>query len=208
VASLAGLFLIIRTIRISTVVAERDEFAALIHAQRRSYRAVFDEHLAHVSDGLTFGRNERISVYRFKSGKFVPLARYSPNAAYREKSRTEYPHDQGCIAAAWADGEAFENELPSFKQQPEEYLRRNRDKWRIPEDVSRSLKMKSRSIAAFRIEDDQRQGVIVFESLNKGTLQKSELERIMRIENKHIAHLLRVLAPFEPDMAVATAEGF
>ena len=68
--------------------------------------------------------------------------------------------------------------------------------------------MKSRCLAGFRVDGDRRLAVIVFESVAANGLQKSELERIIKIEGRHIADLMKVLAPFEPDPLVAKNEGF
>lgn len=208
VAVACSVVLLLRTARMTRITDERDELHKRFELTRQSYSSIFERHLEHISRGLGLTERERITIYSHKNGKFIPLARYSENAAFRERGRVEYPMDQGCIAEAWLHGSEYEPSLPHPKHSPDSYLREQQNRWKVPEDTTKHFKMKSRCLAAFRIDGDRRLAVIVFESITANGLQKSELERIMKIEGRHIADLMKALAPFEPDPMVAKTEGF
>jgi hypothetical protein len=71
--------------------------------------------------------------------------------------------------------------------------------------------MKSRSLAAYVINDlagNHRLGVVVFESERGNALQKAQLDAIIPVEGRRIAHLIETLAAFEPDPDAAKKQGF
>lgn len=106
--------------------------------------------------------HQRASVYVHAGGEFVMVARWSRNADLSRPGRGVYPDNCGVIARAWQSREFYAREWPE-----------DLDDWievqasfGVAESVARDLRMRSRSIAAWRIDDvDHRPvGVVVTES--------------------------------------------
>jgi hypothetical protein len=161
---------------------------------------------------LKFTNTERISVYNNDGTNFVMIGRYSQNPEFCKKGRVIYPSDEGIIAEAWKNGEAFVNNLPDPANDLENYLNKFKDKYHIDKKYARRFNMKSRSYYGYAINDIRgktRIAVIVFESTLPDRLNQSLIkEKLLSGEEKKISDLLFRIQPIEPELLVAMKEGF
>jgi hypothetical protein len=180
-------------------------------AQQGDYFASLRGQLSVLANNvLDFDDTERISVYKHDGRAFVMLGRYSKSPIYDRVGRGIYPDDAGCIAAAWQSGTSFVD-LPDPASDFEEYVRLLVEDWNFGENEARSLKMRSRSLAAFAVEDakyDHRIAVIVFESVRAGRLDRAVLRDVMKAEERRLAQFLERMQAQEPTPSFALAEGF
>jgi hypothetical protein len=160
--------------------------------------------------GLT--RNERVTVYLYKGDHFINIVRYSEHPTYIKNGRARYPEDEGMIAKAWENGEAYE--VIDTKYKNKRYNEQLRKRLNITADVADRLTMKARCHAAFVIRDlgnKKNIGVIVFESVSPNGIDYEKIKKAMReIEGERIARLLEscTVISLEPQPVIAAKEGF
>lgn len=188
-------------------VAKQED--ALVRAHN-GYYELLEYELQILFEILQFTSNERISVYKHEGQTFTMLGRYSSNPVSCQTGRGIYPDDQGCIGVAWRDGKAFVDDLPSPGQQ--KYFSRLEKEWNINKDVANNLRMKSQSYAAYAIQsynNGRRIAVIVFESINPGTINDDELQKILKYgESRRIALFLERMNGLEPASTYALEKGY
>lgn len=132
------------------------------------------------SRALSFGADERMSIYRHDQGAFVLLARYSSNPTLEVPGRGVYDDSQGVIALAWRSGTHYVTDLP---QAESEYLSVHRDSYNFTDEITKKLTMRPRSVVGIRYPEGPNNppiGVVVIEShaprkLNSGTAQAVKL---------------------------------
>jgi hypothetical protein len=139
------------------------------------------------------------------------LGRYSKNPVFNQPGRTIYPQHQGCIGVAWRDGHACVSDLPDPTTALDEYCSRQVNDWHLDQETARGLEMKSRSYAAYAIEDLRGLGtvaVIVFESTRTNVLNCEGLRAT--VQGPEIRRLVRFLEtqPVLPNPTYALREGY
>lgn len=132
--------------------------------------------LANFSDRAS--NEDRISVYYCHDGVFIMLSRYSLQPLHGHAGRRVYPIDQGVIGKAWIKG-AARKELSA---DPDTWLRQQVEMG-YDEEQANNLTMRSRSIAAQRIEvDGNAVGVLVLESMLRGRMSPAVLKSLSDTE--------------------------
>jgi hypothetical protein len=182
-----------------------------LQQHHRDYYDLLRLELVTLATELEFSHSERISVYKHDGHAFVMLGRYSSNPEYEKRGRGYYPDDQGCIRDAWRNGEAVIDQLPDPASDPERYADLFQIKWNIDRETTEKLRMKSRSYAAFAIEETARArhtAVIVFESTRTNVLARDKLRQAMDAEGGRISRFLERTRSLEPSPSYARSEGF
>lgn len=120
--------------------------------------------------------HDRVSAYYYHDGNFVMIARHSKNPELRRDGRRIYPSDQGAIGSAWSSREG--KYVKSFPSDHEKWIKSMmRDG--LSREVAEKLTMKSRKIAAIRIEDVTGSvGILVLESTELPNIGSETLERV------------------------------
>jgi len=100
---------------------------------------LMDGLLLNLSRKLKFSLNghSRVSLYVFdeSSRAFIPCGRFSHNPKYREKGRTKFHIDQGCIGEAWQRDWAFDDQIPADVTAAVEYHKESMASRRRPASV-------------------------------------------------------------------------
>jgi hypothetical protein len=205
--------------RMSALQRRNDELAARVSSLEEaadgyaaSYFDLISVELSLLYEILGFTDEERISVYKHDGRAFVILGRYTKHPEYRQRGRPFYADDEGCIGQAWRHDEAFVDDLPDPKEAPTAYFERLAHEYGISRRTAAGMRMKSRSYAAFALDDPagfQRIGIIVLESTSPGAFDPGRLRRVIREgEGRRIAEFLVRMKPLEPSPAYARAQGF
>lgn len=155
--------------------------------------------------------NERISLYKMDMDLFLCVGRYSDNEWYKTRPNRLYPRNAGCIEKIWQTGyfqdvnpHDPETDLVSWKQY-------NIDNFSLDSETLDRIKMKSRALQGFRIQNSQMQtvAVLVFESINANGLKLSRIQNAMTPrEKQNLCHLLESLESHMPSLEMASSEGF
>jgi hypothetical protein len=185
--------------------------------QGQGYFEIVNDELYLLFLKLNFKEKERISLYKYNCEHFELIGRYSTDPIYKSKESRIYANNQGLIGHAWQNGKAFVNNLPS-PSDLKNYSKVLKEKWGVPENISRKLVLKSRTIMAYKISDfnDKAIGVIVFESEQKAAFNQDKIERVMNnIEERKIGLLLEQISRIESNydypeqnLEYARQEGF
>lgn len=179
----------------------------------RDYFRTFEIQLESLSNQLNFTDKERISIYKHNGRHFLLIGRYSKNPSHDKRGRVIYADYEGCIGEAWSKGEAFDSNLSDPLSNEPQYLQHMKSRWMLNENITRNLTMKSRSCAAYALDNFQipvkRNAVIVFESLDPHKITKNSLESIA-IDDKLlvIRQLLETMKLLEPSLSRAEQEGY
>jgi len=114
------------------------------------------------------GYNERITIYRYDEEGFIPVARYAKRPELKQRGREVYPKNEGYINFAWIRGECSVHNLPSFKENKEEYLEKVNKESNMTKKDLKGLTMQSRAYFCKTLTDDLDNsiGIIVIESLD------------------------------------------
>lgn len=177
---------------------------------RQAYADLLRLELQKLARSLSFGVDERISVYKHHGRAFIMLGRWAGDTLFEQPGRALYPADQGCIGEAWRKGEAVEAELPDPSQESSQYRDALRSRWRIPKGEVDGLRMKPRSLAACRLDHSEgRRGsaVIVFESTNP-RICADILKSFGNSERQNIIEWLQTMERFEPRPSYARERGY
>lgn len=106
----------------------------------------------------------RISVYVERESQFVLVARWSANEKLRRAGRNQFPMGEGLIGEAW-DGVKGAAHVNGLTSEEDKWVQDQCDTYNFDEPVVRALTMKSRSIAAVRVEGEKKTPIVVVESL-------------------------------------------
>jgi hypothetical protein len=205
--------------RMSALQRRNDELASRVGSLEdaadgyaASYFELISAELSLLYEALGFTDDERISVYKHDGRAFVVLGRYTKHPEYRQRGRPFYADDEGCIGQAWRHDEAFVDDLPDPEEAPGAYFDRLAREYGIARRTAAGLRMKSRSYAAFALDDPagfQRIGIIVLESTLPRAFDLDELREVIREgEGRRISEFLVRMKPLEPSPAYARALGF
>ncbi|EGQ8122385.1 hypothetical protein V9R51_003663 [Vibrio cholerae] len=155
--------------------------------------------------------DERISLYKMDLELFLCVGRHSDNERYKTRPTRLYPRNAGCIEKIWQTG-YFEDVNP---YDPEKDLVKwkqyNIDNFSLDNETLDKIKMKSRALQGFRIQNSQMQtiAVLVFESINPDGLKLSRIKNAMTPrEKQNLCHLLESLESHMPSLEMASSEGF
>jgi hypothetical protein len=179
-------------------------------------REILRELYVFAHDVLGLDDSDRVSVYAHEGQHFTMLGRYSENPEFMKPGRTIYPQDQGCVGEAWRN-KTSSCTLPSFENSQEAYEEQLQTRWNVPPDIVRRFRMKSRTVAAFALEDyrneiNERFAVLVVESTREGAFDLRTLEQAVypptqdRIND--VTRFLVTRRPFQPSAAMAKRAGF
>lgn len=164
-----------------------------------------------LSERLNFTEKHRISIYKKEGDVFVMLERYSKNPELNKKGRGIYPSNEGFISKGYTEGTFFINNLPDPEKEHESYFQKITTECTIEKETLAKLRMKSKSYYVKALEDeygDNRIAVIVFESINKNDLSKSDIDYCLDDEKVRILKLLRFSERFQPHLNTLRNEGF
>lgn len=172
----------------------------------------WNDRMREIARDLKLTTNERVSVYRHNSRYFALLGRHSDRPAFNGLGRVIYPDAQGCIAAAWQYGVYFVNGLPNPEKNLEAYCNRLSQEFGIPRETSVNFAMKSRSLAAFKIDGTRIPGsgaIIVLESIGaRRWKRKSELQTALAERLTVLADHFNRFESLMPNLEIAREEGF
>ena len=188
------------------------ELEDILEQSKDDYFQLIENHLAILAnDKIGLSDKERVSIYKFEEDTFIMLGRYSKNPEYCKRGRGQYPANEGIIARAWQNGEAFVANLPDPCNEEDRYLEEMKNTWGINKSTVRNFKMKSRCYYGFAIEnaEQQRIAVVVIESVNPEGLVKDEIKKILvNGEAKAIGNFLKRMRRLEPSPSFAKREGY
>jgi hypothetical protein len=113
--------------------------------------------------------SERISLYRHEHDGFTLISRCSAAPPFQEDlGRVVLPLDQGIIGEAWRKGSATVLDLPDTgivgQEASPDWIDAQKDRFGIDPSVCSQFLMRSQTLTAFRLAEDDGEGVIVFES--------------------------------------------
>jgi len=184
----------------------RDTFAGIPHA----HEAAIGNYLLGLFSDLGLSSHDRVSLYRYSNGQFIPMGRHASNPGYALQGRRAYAAHEGCIAEAWKNGECEANDLPDPRFDMDAYCQFTAARWRIPISTVEGFKMKSRCYYACTLESTKgrAEAVIVFESVDKSSLDFGKIRNKIRKERKYIKSFLELIKAAEPDPTTARAEGY
>jgi hypothetical protein len=146
----------------------------------------------------------RISAYLLSSDKkhFMPVGRFSHNAAHRTQGRTLLPFSEGCIAKAWSIGKCEWREMSMTidvrrKKSLKTYL--------VPEKTFDELRMKSVALGAYRIDDNSKSpvGLVVIEAEEHGIIDFERFNSVLNNEKDNIQRLISSTQQYLTDPALA-----
>lgn len=176
--------------RLENAVGNAERRSQLFESSLRTHLKVALRHLIdesgldRASPKLKPRVRTRVTAYCHDSRRrvFIPIARYSGNAALERGGRSEYPDDQGFIAEAWADPWSYKKDLP---EDFEDWVDALVTEDGLPEHVVRKLTMNPRSLAGARIdgrgasgEEVEKIGIIIIESLDARGVKASTGENL------------------------------
>lgn len=195
--------------RVYDLDAENQQLQALIKNLGDDVQDKWRVLLIPVFEELNLGNNCRVSVYRHEDSNFIMLGRFAPDPEKEKTGRGYYPSDQGCIGQAYRNGHSYEFNLPDPSLS--EYYKISKCKWKIDTVVAENFKMKSRSIAAFALEEKKtylRPLVIVFESTEVKAFTVRKLRTVCESYNDTLCGLVKALEPILPSLQYAKQKGF
>ncbi len=199
--------------RVKTLQKEVARLEELLGEVEKDYFKTFEIQLEALYKSLNFSGTERISIYRHNGQHFLLLGRYSKNPNYSKRGRAIYFDYEGCIGEAWDKGKACDYNIPDSITNETGYLQRMKSRWGLHENIVQKFTMKSRSFAAYAIDNFQiplkRTAVIVFESLEPQRINNSNLQGVLTNDNLLvIRQLLETMKPLEPSPIKAEQEGY
>ena len=171
---------------------------------------LFDGLLLNLANRLELaqGSQARLSLYVHDSEtrSFIRCGRYSRNPVYLSPGRTSYPDHQGCIAEGWRNGWHFDNSIP-----PNGALRRtyNYKQYRIPVEVTDSIRMKSTLYAVKRLDNLEGKAiaVLVVEAVNADHFSEDILHDTINGSISDYAKVIHELRAYVPNPARAAESG-
>ena len=151
--------------------------------------------------------SDRISLYQVTPEGFILRGRFSENESFKEKGRSIYPLDQGCIGVAREQGEFKRLDLPDPSAYRTTYYSILERDYKIPTTTAHSFSMKSRCIIGLRIKSlDQSEtvGVVVVESINKNGFDPDKIFAHLKNE---LSTFASILIGFKEELAIKRPSG-
>ena len=159
-----------------------------------SYKKMAHLWICQIFNELELDVKHRISIYYLDNNKenMVLLDRFAKNYEYNTQGRPHFKRTQGVMGKVWAEGEFFEVEIPEFTRKNTHYYKYLEQNYDFSRDVSSRLRMKSRTIGGFAIEDAQGHhiGVIIFESLDINGFEQNKLRETVKRENHRLVEFI------------------
>ena len=173
----------------------------------------FHRFLAHISECLQCGSQERISLYVIRNvvgGYAVELMqRYSENGEIGKVGRSKYDINEGVIGRAWEDGCFYYTNLPEGDRDFKSYWRQQKREFGYTEDMVKRFSMKARTYFAFKIAyKDDCPGFIVIESLANKFLGEDKLKELCVKNNDFLHFMLSTFRNKVPTFEQAMKEEF
>ncbi len=199
--------------KLKKIENELEEYRTKHKIISEQVRNLFDGYLYNLANRLEFGKesdnNERISLYiHDQNNTFIPCGRYSANPQYRKPSRTSYPDNEGCIARGWENGWHFDNKFPCPNSKKSKYGDYCSQKYNIPKNTTRDVKMKSRVYAVLSIKNNGDPfGVLVVESTKEDRFIEDQIKPILQGQNDFLAETIRQLRDYIPTPDTAKSRG-
>ncbi|KAA1205793.1 hypothetical protein F0Q16_17700 [Vibrio cholerae] len=155
--------------------------------------------------------NERISLYKMDMELFLCVGRHSDNELFKIRPSRLYPRNVGCIEKIWQTG-YFQVVIPHDpSKELSKWKEYNIEEFGLDDSTLDNMKMKSRSLQGFRIQNSQLKtvAVLVFESVNPDGLKFTKIRAAMTArEQQNLCHLLESLDSHMPSLEAACLEGF
>lgn len=211
VALFGGLYGALRQKSIKALSKENSRLAYEVGAVVENIHSLFEGLLYSLSNKLQLDEagTERVSIYvhRAKSHSFVPCGRFSHNPILKQKGRTSFPDNQGCIAKAWQEDWHFCNQFPDVTRTGQ-YIDYLLQKYQIPRNVGRSLKMKPALVAAKRISlNGSGVAILVFESTDRNRFTEAELRGRLSSVTEEYGRMILSIERYIPDPIIASEVG-
>ncbi len=151
---------------------------------------LFQGYALELSRKIQFENDDRITLYvHDKNQTFIRFGRFSQNPEYQKPGRSEYPDSQGCISNGWRSGWCYESDMGGTEQ---EKIKKAKF-YGFETDVYKNIKMKSRFLAAIRVDDEKGNSlaVVVVESLKENRFDETNLKNSLCQEKGFIADLIK-----------------
>lgn len=153
-----------------------------------NYMMILNEFARTICQEINFDEtHSRISIYVINGEYHVCClcGRHSKELEYRTEGRVKYPFDQGVLGQALKSGclsaRIQANPVDDFDRYCQELLL----KYNIPVDITRNLRMQSRSLIAVRIDNDKQipVAVVVCESTEWNGTEQINADRIRQYQS-------------------------
>jgi hypothetical protein len=154
--------------------------------------SLFNTQIAVIFYKLSFGANERISIYKHENDKFIILGRYSSNPVYTKIREKIYPDNEGFIQLAWENesGEHYIDNIPEPKNgNIKDYLNVICSSCSINKERVKSMRMRSRNYYSKSLNDItgmKRNAIIVIESTDIQKLNREKISEILGEQEKNL----------------------
>lgn len=184
-----------------------DENKIILDTISENIRELFNGFLYGLArnDTIKCTANERITLYIHNGGNsFIPFGRYSENVQYTSSGRSHYPDNEGCIAEGWIKGWHFENKLPTSNLNT--YYKKCEEKYKMPIETTKQLKMKSELFAVLRLTFDTKHiGVLVIESTQKTKYNEKQIKEFLDGQKEYLSKMIHTLEAYIPKPSNANA---
>lgn len=154
--------------------------------------SMFNTQIAVIFYKLSFGANERISIYKHEVDKFIILGRYSSNPVHTKIRENIYPDNEGFIQLAWEspDGEHFIDNIPEPRNgNIKDYLNVICSSCNINKERVKKMRMRSRNYYLKSLNDItgmRRNAIIVIESTDTRKLDKIKILEVLNEQEKNL----------------------
>jgi hypothetical protein len=202
--------------RYSDIVDDNERLRKKINGIEKDLSHYTEGYILSLANVLEFGKQksntDRITLYHHDNDGefFIPVERFSYNTRYTKKGRSTYPDDEGCIAKAWQHGEYFENDLPLFENNPQQYVERQHKQHGLDKDVAQGLTMKSRLYYGWQIRSvngNQPLAVIIVESTEPDRWTENELSVFFRKRKRELCEFIDRFKQHLPEISAASKRG-
>lgn len=198
---------------VASLQIELNKTLGTLNQRRESDLKVIKNELLVLSKVLEFSPSERVSLYMHIDSTLIMIGRYSSNPVFDAKGRGFHSQDEGIVGIAWRNGQAFVDNLPeSVGDDDFEYCRECELKYGFRRDTAHKLRMKSRTLGAYSIEnsDGINTAIIVFESANAKAFTDATIRNVLYNggEIKRISFLLEQAENIIPNPELASRAGF
>lgn len=173
----------------------------------------FHRFLAHISEYLGCGNQERISLYVIRSvdgaGEVELMQRYSLSGELGKLGRSKYKITEGVIGRAWKDGDCYFTNLPDPKHDFKSYKKMQKDEFGYSEEIIKKFSMKARTYFAYKIANkDDCPGFVVIESLRNKFLDENTFLETLTKNNDFLHFMLSTFKTKVPTFEQAMKEEF
>jgi hypothetical protein len=181
----------------------------------KNYSEVFNEHLAYLFFKLELTDSDRISMYKYKDGKFFIIGRYSTNPKLKQIHRKFYNSNEGLISKAWSLGEYFINTgVPDYgkktRSQQQVYSFFNNIA-PISKETFDKITMKSKSLflkSFMNTKGIDRASIIVIESEKSKAFEQLDIDKVLFEEEQKLISFVDKINWNLPDIINAENTGF